>query len=326
MTKREAGLEKGDAKMNELPLVSVVIPVYNGEKFIGQCIESILCQEYPNKEVLVVDDGSTDQTEKVVNAFGNRIRYIKQKNSGSAVARNRGIDESNGKYVAFNDGDDLWAPNRLREQVHFLDTHPDFGVAVGKFQHVDASFCLDNATPVDDSRAVKIDWSRSGWVYHTLFETSRYHIIAALVRRELLTEQIRFEPDFRRGQDYDFWLQLANHCQIAQLDKVYAYYRKNEESISHKPHLRNYRAEIMASALERFGSASKDGRTATDKHLNDVFYKVWFEYGYELYLAQWYKRSLIAFMKAWKFGPTKLGSYKFILRCLLLLFRDKSPA
>jgi len=310
--------------LEDLPLVSIVVPCYNGEKYIKDCLESLLMQKYPNKEIIVVDDGSTDGSAVIIQAMDPCIKYVFQENAGSAVARNTGIEHASGKYITFNDGDDIWVKNRLHQQVNFLEMHPDYGVAVGRFQHVDASFNVQDAQEVDDSEPLSIVAERSGWVYHTLFETSWYHIIAAMVRVELLDE-VRFNPSYRRGQDYDFWLQLAHRTQVAQLSTTYAYYRKNLDSISHLPHLRNYRAEIMENALSSMGSTSQSGESVNHTELNNLFFKVWFEYGYELFCAKWYRLSLSAFFKAIKYKPMKFSGYKFALRTLLVMPFDKSP-
>ncbi|GAB3099998.1 glycosyltransferase [Aestuariicella hydrocarbonica] len=307
-----------------LPLVSIIVPVFNGERHIGQCLTSLVGQRYPNKEIIVVDDGSTDNSAAIVRSFGDRVQYLLQDNAGSAVARNTGLDHAHGDYIAFNDGDDLWAPNRLHQQVHFMETHPEYGVATGRFAHVDESFSFSDAQAVNEEVQPSVVSSRSGWVYHTLFETSWYHIIAALVRKEVL-QQVRFNPSYRRGQDYDFWLQLAATTRIAQLDTLYAYYRKNNLSISHRPHLRNYRAEIMENAVKTMGTRSQSGESIQPTELDRFFFKVWFEHGYELFLAKWYKPALQSFIKAMKYKPMRFDSYKFVMRCLIHLPSDESP-
>jgi len=305
------------------PLVSIIIPVFNSEKYIFECIQSVLNQSYPNKEIIVIDDGSSDNSRRIIESFGDRVVFIYQDNSGSAVARNKGIERSRGKYIAFNDSDDLWAPNRLQQQVDFLESNPEYGVATGRFMHVDANFSLAQSVPVDSSKQAELIRERSGWVYHTLFECSWYHIIAALVRADVLAK-VSFNPEFRRGQDYDFWLQLAHHTRIAQLSSNYAYYRKNQNSISHRHHLRNYRAEIMENALSTMGSTSRSGNFVSDRELQRFFYNSWFEHGYELFLASMYKPAYKSFLKARRYRPSKFGSYKFIFRCLINMYRDQS--
>src|SRR5438093_5382562 len=109
------------------PLVSVVIPVYNGERYLVDAIQSVLDQTYRNFEVIVVDDGSTDESAAVAKRFGEAIRYVHQANGGVSKARNTGIAEARGAYLAFLDQDDLWLPEKLAVQVAYLDSHPEVG-------------------------------------------------------------------------------------------------------------------------------------------------------------------------------------------------------
>lgn len=104
------------------PKISVVIPCDNGERYVGEAIQSILRQSRPPDEVLVVDDGSTDASAKVAGAFGSLVRVLSQDNRGESVARNRGIDESTGDWIAFCDADDLWAPTKLAEQLAVVES------------------------------------------------------------------------------------------------------------------------------------------------------------------------------------------------------------
>ncbi|MAZ90123.1 MAG: hypothetical protein CL693_21020 [Cellvibrionaceae bacterium] len=314
----------GKTNIDKLPLVSIIVPMYNAEDHIHDCLKSIVSQRYPHKEIIVVDDGSTDNCAAIVLSFGNQVKYIQQKNAGSAVARNTGIEHALGDFIAFNDSDDLWVPNRLHQQVQFMQDHPQYGVVTGRFDHVDETFQFINTEPVDESHSPTLVGERSGWVYHTLFETSWYHIIAALVRRSAL-KTIRFNPSYRRGQDYDFWLQLAASTQIAQVNTRYAYYRKNSQSISHRPHLRNYRAEIMENAVESLGTQSQSGEFIGQSELQRFFFKVWFEHGYELFLARWYRKAFYSFIRAMKYKPLRTDSYKFLIRCMIHLPRDESP-
>jgi glycosyltransferase involved in cell wall biosynthesis len=113
------------------PLVSVIIPVYNGAKFIAEAIESVCVQNYEPLEIIIVDDGSTDDTSSVVRSFKD-IHYIRQENHGCAAARNTGITESRGDLLAFLDADDYWAANKLHVQVGCLLSHPDIGYTLGR--------------------------------------------------------------------------------------------------------------------------------------------------------------------------------------------------
>lgn len=117
------------------PLVSCIIPVYNGAAFLREAIESILAQSQGPLEVIVVDDGSTDATPAVAASFGDQVRYIRQANAGPAVARNRGIVEARGTFVAFLDADDLWRPDRLEKQMAPLLEDPSVSFSACMIQN-----------------------------------------------------------------------------------------------------------------------------------------------------------------------------------------------
>jgi glycosyltransferase involved in cell wall biosynthesis len=242
----------------EWPLVSVVVPAYNAEAYIVDCLRSILQQDYPALQVIVVDDGSTDATPERVQTLGAAVTYRRQPNSGSAVARNLGVALAEGEYVAFCDSDDLWAPHRLKQQVDFLRGQGKYHAVCGRFMAVPDTFGPDDAARQAYQAEPVLDPTKSGWTYLRLLETSIYHLDALLVRCEVV-KAIRFNPDYRRGQDFDFFLQLVQATPIAQLDNLYAFYRQNPHSITRRPHVRNYRAEIIAAALQRWGPYRPDG-------------------------------------------------------------------
>jgi len=106
------------------PLVSVIIPAYNATAFLGETLDSVLAQTYPNLEIIVVDDGSTDDTPDLLGSYGDRIRVLRQANSGQATARNHGAREAHGELLAFLDSDDLWDPDKIARQVELLDRFP----------------------------------------------------------------------------------------------------------------------------------------------------------------------------------------------------------
>src|SRR4051794_28952489 len=111
-----------------MPHVSVIIPTYNYGRFIGEAVKSALEQTLPADEIIVVDDGSADNTEAAVRQFGDPVRYIKQANAGVCVARNRGVAESRGEFIAFLDADDTWEPTKLAKQIARFDEDEDLGM------------------------------------------------------------------------------------------------------------------------------------------------------------------------------------------------------
>ena len=121
------------------PLVSVIIPNYNYAHYLPETLDSVLGQGYPNIEIIVVDDGSQDDSENVIRSYGERVRLIKQKNQGVSAARNRGVQESSGELIAFLDADDVWLPNKLERQVQRILEDPAIGLVHCGLEEVDSS-------------------------------------------------------------------------------------------------------------------------------------------------------------------------------------------
>ena len=120
--------------MNYTPLVSVIIPVYNCEKYLAEAIESVLAQTYQPLEIIVIDDGSTDGSAEVAKSFGPTVQYCFQVNSGTAAARNRGIELAKGDFFAFLDADDLWVEDKLTNQMAAFTNNPNLDIVYGQVQ------------------------------------------------------------------------------------------------------------------------------------------------------------------------------------------------
>lgn len=124
--------------MKEKNLVSIIIPAYNAEKFLGEALDSVLKQTYADWEAIVVDDGSTDGTAEIAKNYSlkdRRIKYVYQENRRMAAARNKGISIAKGEYVAFLDADNIFWPNKLEAQVWFLESHPNCGISYARIRH-----------------------------------------------------------------------------------------------------------------------------------------------------------------------------------------------
>lgn len=173
----------------ENPLVSVIIPVYNGARFLRAALESVFAQTYRPIEVIVVDDGSTDDSGAIAQSFPD-VHYIQQINQGVATARNNGIDAAHGEFFAFLDQDDLWTPDKLKLQVDHLLNNPDLGYTLTQQQ-----FFLEPGTDLPAwFRKELLTTVHTGWVLGTL-----------LVRRTTFKDIGNFAPGYTAANDSDWF-------------------------------------------------------------------------------------------------------------------------
>lgn len=172
-------------------LVSCIVPVYNGERFVTDAVESILAQTYVQREVIVVDDGSDDGTLDVLARFGDRIRVLRQANSGPSAARNYGMEESRGAFIAFLDADDIWVDDKLESQMAVFEAHPQIQLCSGHIK----SFWIPE---LDDERQAFEDHP-----YHR--ERALLSPCTVLVRRELFERLGGFDQELRNAEDTDWF-------------------------------------------------------------------------------------------------------------------------
>lgn len=199
-----------------MPVISVVIPAYNCADFLGEAISSVLNQSFQDFEIIVVNDGSTDNTASVLETFHDRIRIINQSNKGKSEARNTGIEASSGDFVAFMDADDISHPDRFSSQVDFLRQNPDIGVVGSDVAIVDNRQQIKGfyRMPTSD---LAIRW-------RSLFMLPCYNI---MVRRDLLNKNmhIRFPSGIPYAEDYDFLVELLHYAKAASIPKPLLNYR-----------------------------------------------------------------------------------------------------
>lgn len=213
----------------KLPLVSVVVPAYNAERFIRETIKSVLAQTYNSAEIIVVDDGSTDRTGIAVKEFSQKnscVKYIYQKNQGQSSARNTGIKNAKGKYIAFLDADDLFLPSKLEEQVSYLERHPDCGVCYCAIYH----FYDDKPKELLQIKDLP---HPSGYIFKEILWKNFINPLAVVLRKEVLDKYGGFKEDWRRCDEQYLWAKLAyDKVKFCYLDKVLGYYRVHRQSLS----------------------------------------------------------------------------------------------
>ncbi|BDA72034.1 glycosyl transferase family 2 [Calothrix sp. PCC 7716] len=215
------------------PLISVIIPAYNAEKFISRTLESVLSQTYENIEVLVIDDGSDDKTVEIVQSLAqkdSRIILFQQQNSGVAVARNLGINKSQGEFIAPIDADDIWYPQNLEKQVRCM-------------KQSDSSVGLVYSWSVDINEQEKLTGNfRASSIEGDVFTTLICHNFlgnasSTLIRRNCLEKiggyNSKFKAQNAQGcEDWDFYLRIAEHFQFKVVPEFLVGYRKIANSMS----------------------------------------------------------------------------------------------
>lgn len=204
-----------------MPTVSVIIPTYQRANLVVEAIASVLAQTYQDYEIIVVNDGSTDNTQAVLAQFNDRIIAIHQSNQGLSAARNTGIKASSGKYIAFLDDDDRWLPEKLAKQVPILEMKPKVGLVCSNIFRCDTQGRVVDEMPP----APKL---RVSWV---LFQKNFIFVLTVLLRRACLDEVGLFDETLTSCEDYDLWLRIIEKWAVYCLDEPLAYYRQGEHSM-----------------------------------------------------------------------------------------------
>ena len=291
-----------------------MIPAFNCGRFIGDALDSVFAQNYPALEVFVIDDGSTDDTCDAVARYGGDVTLVRQRNAGAAVARNEGIRRARGKYVALLDADDVWLPGKLRVQIDYLEGHPDVGMSCTRWDllrpDVLGAYRIEGAAAPE---TVPIDPRWSGWVYCELLRGCEVWTSTVVMRRELSERLGGFDPDLRRGQDYDYWLRASRVTRIDRLDASLALYRIEEGAEQRKFPVTNWELTVIRRAIERWGTVGPDGRGLA---VADVQARLWalnFNFGYTQFQSGHYARAFAAFASALRHRPTHAKTLLYAL-------------
>ena len=211
-----------------MPQVSVIMPVYNAERYIEETLEGVFAQTFQDFELIVVNDGSTDGTEQRLAKYRDRITYLVQERRGPSAARNRALQIVRGSLIAFLDADDLWLPTKLEKQVAFAQSHPEYGIIT-----TDTLWFDENG--VTRPSAKSLYPIKNGYVLKELLFDNWIGASAAMVRRECFDWGITYdeEPGVF-GEDWLVWMQIAAHYPVYFIDEVLAKHRVHRHSFSHQ--------------------------------------------------------------------------------------------
>ena len=205
------------------PMVSVVIPTFNRKKIIPRAIDSVLGQTYKNYEIIIVDDGSTDGTvDSIKKLYNDKVHITLQKNQGASSARNRGIKEASGKYIAFLDSDDEWVSSKLETQMAFLDQNPEIAMICGR------TYRADNIKKVNSYLEREI----IGSLFSTLYSHSFVSTPTVIAKKDILETLGGFDINYKSAEDFDLWLKITHDYQCAFFPDLVAIVNRGRDNLS----------------------------------------------------------------------------------------------
>ena len=218
--------------MKQTPLVSAIVPIYNGERFLAEALDSALAQTLRDLEIVVVDDGSTDASAAIADAYAERhpgvVRVTHQANQGLCHARNRALAEARGSYFALLDADDIWLPHHLADSVALLECHPDVALVHADIERIDV-----NGASLGRNDRLWNDFGADPFL--TLYLRHEHVCCPTAVFRRAAIERVgNFDPQFNRlgCEDRDLWLRMADVSRIAFINALHARYRLHGANMS----------------------------------------------------------------------------------------------
>lgn len=230
------------ATRKKSPLVSVIIPTYNRGWILQEAIESVLAQEFDDFELIVVDDGSTDNTRDILNQYKEDILICRQPHQGVSAARNRGLDSASGSLIAFLDSDDLWLPDKLSAQIAFFDSHAE------------ALICQTGETWIRNRVRVnpkKRHQKFSGDIFQNSLALCLISPSAVMLKRSLFKEVGAFDESLPACEDYDFWLRISCRYPVYLIDTLLVIKRNGHaDQLSRLPALDKYRIRALQKIIE----------------------------------------------------------------------------
>lgn len=293
--------------MYKTNLVSVIVPVYNRADLIGSTIRSILAQTYSSFEIIIINDGSTDDTLDVLNKFvqehPEKITILNQNNSGQVTARNNGIKNAGGEYIAFLDSDDTWLPHKLEKQM------PLFRQGVG--------LVYSGINEVDESgrilRTVPCEKDMRGDIYRQLLIKNRMTGGSVVVKRDAIEKVGIFDPSLKAAENWDLWIRISKEFSVDYVDEPLVNYLKHEGNMSAD-------SPVMLNAT----------KCILQKHLLDVpsdpllegtykkaYANYYYRYGIYYYSRGQYHEARREFRKSLSFCANNMDIYIRIFRSYL---------
>jgi len=208
-----------------MPQVSVIIPTYNREQLVTEAIKSVMCQNFQDLEIIIVDDGSTDRTREIIGQFNEpRIRYYYKANSGVSSARNKGMDLARGEFIAFLDSDDIWEANYLDTIITDLHSRTEYGAAYGRTAKRKMDGSID--------RSWRKEFCESGWITAGFFMKGFFPLSSLMIRSQILNRTTRFDEALTISEDLDFVLRLSLRTKFLYVPDAMVICRSQQDGLT----------------------------------------------------------------------------------------------
>lgn len=292
--------------------VSVIVPAYNAQNYIGQCLDSVFKQTMQDFEIVVVNDGSTDRTEEAVleasERHPGRIKYLKQANRGAAVARNAGARLAEGEVLAFIDADDLWLPEKLQIQMDVFKRNPDIGFCFSDVYAIDASGHLGKTLMQYKSPV-------SGWVLRNLLLENFVPIVTGAVKRKCFFRVNGFTEGIGLSEDYHLWLKVAQFWPGEYIPRPLACYRIHEGGVSQ---MRTKIWEDALRVLDVFSQEYPDTYIKHRRHFNKGRANNFYGLAFYNYRRNEFKKALRFLFSSLKCDLFHIMSWKCAATLLLI--------
>jgi len=298
--------------------VSIIVPTYNGSAFLQDAFNSVLAQTYTDWEVVLVDDGSTDQTGAIAKAaapaFGGRLHYVYQANRGLPAARNTAIRHATGDLLALLDSDDIWLPRRLELGVRLMDSDSGIGLVHGKVARIDAHGDFMGFPPSPPRKYL------AGRIARHIY-TRRAHLLCPtiLFRKECVDRVGFFDETMKSTEDRDMWFRIAEHYRVAYIDEVVAHYRVSAGSMS-------WDLDRMLASGATFIGKHRSSKVLGLFSARKALGRLYREHGDSIFNAGQIQQSWSWYFRAVRFYPFSLADTYMLFRALARPLLDRSRA
>lgn len=305
-----------------MPRLSVIIPAYNAAALLAPTLQAALDSRFSDLELVVIDDGSKDNTAEVASRFGPRVRVISQDNAGMSASRNRGIASSDSEFIALLDADDIWHADKAGLQIAALEARPDHDFAYTEFTTWDG--CAPMRFPMDQVTH-EIVPGLSGWIYHKLLLTNWVLPSSVLFRRSAWNKIGPFLCEDQQTDDWEFFVRASTQSRFVKLRDSMVLYRQHPSSLSRRvPPINN--TELMREKLiARFGTQSPDGTPVDAQELARRRHHGWCNFASTHCVHGDLALGLRSFAQLALSGPRRLDTTKRMVKSIVRRMLTRSP-